>query len=56
MLKKSVVSNQFSLEDYAYLAGFRPDIECDSFSPFIPLGDRLIFVGKGTTLRHPIAD
>jgi hypothetical protein len=57
LLKDLWVSNQFKMEEYAYLAAVRPDIVCDRFQPWTPFNeDRVLLTGKGTTSLHRIAD
>ncbi|MBC8063543.1 MAG: hypothetical protein H7Y17_01835 [Chlorobia bacterium] len=56
-LRKLEVSNQFKTEDYAYLAGVRPDIACQHFAPWVPLSDGMVMTtGKGKRILHRIAD
>ena len=55
-LKKLEISNQFSVEEFTYLAAVRSDIDCDLFQPWVPLmDDRVMLTGKRKIL-HRIHD
>jgi hypothetical protein len=40
-LRRLSLSNQFATEDYAYLAARLPQVECEMFAPFVPLGQAI---------------
>jgi hypothetical protein len=56
-LKKLEVSNQFETDDYAYLAGVRPDVECDMFTAWTDgIEERVMVTGRRKPFLHPIKD